>query len=278
MLFLTILKLRSLHTNLNLLVIGVTAADVLSAVSSQPMDIAYLVTFPANPLNFNGKLVWNSLYYTYVTILAYALCAINLDRLIAILYLLRYYSVMTRKIIYRMVLSCWLYGVITFEFLTYLQYMQLSRHDGSTKLNTVVLIPNKWILLTVIMNLLSPSLISFMALIYVTQVASQHKRQRKGLSSKFGASALESQLPSIPTLQTLARCTDGARLPTILLQTAGDRLKIFIVRSCRVRFQPLLLILGLSLTFFYVLCHTMQWKYIKGIHLDQTASLSGFKS
>ena len=194
-LILTIFRLRSLRTNLNLLVLGVTAADILSVLSSQPMDIVYMIKFPIDVFTTAGYIIWDSLYYSYLTISAYGLCAINVDRFIAVLYPLRYSSMITHKVICRVILSYWLYGAITFAFLTYLQYVEVA---DDCKLASVTLLPNEWLLLIFIVNVFLPGSISFIASVYVTQVTWKHRKQIYELDARLRLSALEARVQPGP--------------------------------------------------------------------------------
>ena len=198
-LFSTILKSSSLHTNLNLLVLGVTAADILSVLILQPMDIAYFIKFPAEAFTTAGKIIWESFYYSYLTVSAYSLCAINLERFFAIHYPLRYNSLITRKVILSTILACWLYGVITFALVTYLQYTGTS---SNCKVTSISMISNEWLLSLFITNVFFPGFISFMASVYITRVTWKHKRQISGLNWSLALSAP-------PSSSNISRSSDG---------------------------------------------------------------------
>ena len=211
-LFLTVLRHRSLRTNLNLLVLSVTAADIVSVLSSQPMDIVYIIEFPNIPFTPIGYIIWFSLYYAYLTISAYSLCAVNLDRLIAVRFPLRYKSVVRRKVIYRVILACWIYGVITFGFLTYLQLSNNNRNGA--EFNSLILLPDRWLLLLFIFNLLLPIVISFMGSVYVTRITWRHKKEIDQLHTMFKLKTFE---PDV--LPCLSRYTDVIDSPVTDRQT-----------------------------------------------------------
>ena len=192
-LFITILRKRSLHTNLNRLVLGITAADILSTLSSQPMDIAYMIHIPNYSKVFTpvGYIIWNSLYYSYLTLSACNLCIMNLDRLIAVRFPLRYNSMITGKCIYSAISVSWLYGAITFGLITYLQ---VSNHTKLSEFNYLILFPSKWVVLLYATNVLLPILISFLASTYVTRVAWKCKRQNDQTKARFITPALNSDV------------------------------------------------------------------------------------
>ena len=187
-LFITILRQRSLHTNLNRLVLSIAVADIVNGLSSQPMDIAYIIDFPSYPFTSVGYIIWNSLYYAYLTISAYNLCVMNVDRLIAVRFSLRYNSLITKKVIYRLVFTCWIYGLITFGCITYLQ---VSNQTDSSKFNSLILIPNEWLVSLFIVNVLLPILVAFMASTYVTIIAWKRKRESDQLKVRFALPDLE---------------------------------------------------------------------------------------
>ena len=210
-LFITILRHRSLHTNLNRLVLSTTAADILSTLSSQPMDIAHMISFPNYPFTPVGYIIWHSIYNSYLTLSACNLCIMNLDRLIAVRFPLRYNSMMTRKVINSLICACWLYGAITFGLITYLQ---LSNHTKLSEFKYLILIPRKWIVLFYITNVSLPTLISFLASLYVTRIAWKRKKQIDQLTARFTTPTLESDVQSGSIFQYSRQLSDAKESST----------------------------------------------------------------
>ena len=216
LLFRTIWRTKALHTNLNLLALSVTAVDILSALSSQPMDTVYVINYPNNAFSLIGYIIWESISYSYITTSAYSLCAINLDRLISVCYPLRYHALITRKVINIVISACWLYGFATFALISYLQYSEFSTHYKSIRFDQTHLITKHWLLLIFVINVRLPILISFLASVYITRVARGHRKQIAKLDKKFTLSTTDSYDNSRLTFQALSHPTGSHGSPTMV--------------------------------------------------------------
>ena len=165
----------------------------------------YLINFPDHPFRPAAYIIWESLYYSYITISAFSLCAINIDRLVSIRNPLRYDSVMTPKVIYRIILSYWFYGAITFGYVTYLQYFELWKYNG--KMDSLSLLTDELILSIFVVNVMIPTFISFSSSLYVTRVSFRQRRQIGDLKARLD-SLFERRH------QTMADIVDLAKVPT----------------------------------------------------------------
>ena len=83
---------KHLRTRTNLFFLSLVTADVLFAVFAMPSEIVHFSCYPYWPLGEMGCIVWSSLYVALGSASACHLCAIGIDRLLAISRPFQYYS------------------------------------------------------------------------------------------------------------------------------------------------------------------------------------------
>lgn len=115
---LSILKFPSLQTPSHCLVLSLAVADILVSLIVLPFDIVYWFQFPRWTLGGYACNFWNSAFFLSMTASALNMLSISIDRFIAVVYPLRYKSLVTLRVTKNIIAAVWVYsfGIATSMF------------------------------------------------------------------------------------------------------------------------------------------------------------------
>ena len=119
---LSVFKFRSLQTPSHCLVVSLAVADILVSLIVIPFDVVYWLQFPHWTLGGYVCNFWNSAFFLSMTASALNMLAISVDRFVAVVYPLRYQSLVTVAVTKYIVTAVWAYSftiaVLIFAMLT----------------------------------------------------------------------------------------------------------------------------------------------------------------
>nr|QBL02589.1 biogenic amine-like GPCR [Tripedalia cystophora] len=166
----SISRKRSLRTQANFLLMNVAIADLLVTFFLQPIDYMYYANFPIYPHSVGTTLVWNAAFYSLLTASVYSLAVLSLERLLAIRCPLRYNVLITRKGLFMILMSIWLYSSATF-----ITVYTVQKKPKPGKFD--YLVPDGFYGGLITVNFLLPLAFMMAAYFYIFKVARRHRRQ-----------------------------------------------------------------------------------------------------
>ena len=108
----SILKFSFLQTPSQYFVFSLALSDILVSVAVIPFDIVYWIQFPRWTLGGYTCNLWNSLFFLAMTASVLNLLSISFDRFIAVVYPLRYKSLITWKVTKVVIATVWIYSLV----------------------------------------------------------------------------------------------------------------------------------------------------------------------
>ena len=116
-----VLKFSYLQSSSEHFIFSLAISDIMAVVLVLPFDIIYWITFPRWSLGGYVCNLWNSLFFMVLTALVLNLTCISFDRFLAVVFPLRYSSLMTPKLTRSMIAVVWVYsftvGILIFLLL-----------------------------------------------------------------------------------------------------------------------------------------------------------------
>ena len=108
---LIIYRVRALRSSSNILIASLAIADLEVGLVVYPVYIALTVTRKWFSAHFVYRLE-NFLWIQCLVTSTFTLCAISIDRLIAVTFAIRYKQIITKKRCYRTILSIWITSLL----------------------------------------------------------------------------------------------------------------------------------------------------------------------
>ena len=114
-------KFCNLFACSEMFILSLALSDIMVATTVLPFDILYWITFPRWTLGGVLCNLWNSLFFLFLTASVLNLTAISIDRFLAVVYPLRYQTLMTPNLNKFMIACVWIYsfgiGILIFFLL-----------------------------------------------------------------------------------------------------------------------------------------------------------------
>jgi hypothetical protein len=113
LIYLAFYRKPSLRNNSNIFFLSLVTADLLTAVSVMPIEVAHLSQYPIWPFGRKICRLWNTFFVTFATLSVCTLCAISVERLWALSRPFRYDSSEISLKSFIILAALWMYAFLS---------------------------------------------------------------------------------------------------------------------------------------------------------------------